>query len=800
MSPRLDPSPSQTARDRALTSGSQPLNATTGSPTSEQRPGGGQTGSEPAPRAVPLTPAQARIFAAQQRHPETTVFHLPFALRLRGKLHPGPLTRALTTLGQRHESLRTIFVAGDDGVTALVQPTFNLTIPLSPSELSGRTPGAAMPLLDYQLLEEMRRPFDLARGPLLRARLFNLEADYRVLVFTMHRLIGDEVSVGIIEQELARLFAGYVSGEPVELPPVPVQASDLAADLQRLIRSDEGARQGEYWTQQLAGMTPLTLAADRPRTARRTTHVDRAQRLVPSAIKDRLTRLAQAEAVSSETTLLAATAALLAGTTGNDDIAIATRVNGRSRPGTERTVGNLANTLVIRTNLDGDPIFRQVLRRVQQALDAAIQHQDLPFELVAATLQPEHPRDLADLCPVSVAWEAASAPLTSGAGDPADGTTRLERMPLAGDESLTELAITMAEQADGWLVTFVYATDLFGAERVAELLDRLTGLLEQVAHDPARRLSDLTADCTPPDLARDASDANPGPGSQSVVTVVPARSSLVPLYAGDEQRLPVYLCPGGLGNARMLAVYQSQFERIALDRPVYAFLAARNAATSDGHAWTEATAAAHVREVRLRQPAGPYLLLGSCLGGIQTMAMAQHMYETGFGLPHVVLLDSRHPELGHMRPEEVWRELTLPSSQRRSLQVGTPPARSLAAKTAHPPREQAADDADVLGQDRQTAAAGDSARGEGNYFEQLLYEPRYLRLKQYRPRPYPGLVTVLANQDWLARYPALGWAPPAVGRLHLHELPGDHQGFLEDNLDLIGDLLRPLLAEIERAG
>jgi hypothetical protein len=154
-----------------------------------------------------------------------------------------------------------------------------------------------------------------------------------------------------------------------------------------------------------------------------------------------------------------------------------------------------------------------------------------------------------------------------------------------------------------------------------------------------------------------------------------------------------------------------------------------------------------------------------------------------------------------MRPEEVWRELTLPSGQRRrSLQVGPPPALPLAAKTANPPLAPAADDADDQGQDRQTAAAGESAQGEGDYFEQLLYEPRYLRLKQYRPRPYPGPVTVLANQDWLARYPALGWAPPAVGRLHLHELPGDHQGFLEDNLDLIGDLLRPLLAEIERAG
>jgi hypothetical protein len=86
------------------------------------------------------------------------------------------------------------------------------------------------------------------------------------------------------------------------------------------------------------------------------------------------------------------------------------------------------------------------------------------------------------------------------------------------------------------------------------------------------------------------------------------------------------------------------------------------------------------------------------------------------------------------------------------------------------------------------------------FYKRVLYGARYLRLKQHRPRPYPGTVTVLANQDWLTRYPALGWAPPAVGELRLHELPGDHEGFLEDQLDLVGDLLRPLLDEIERAG
>ncbi|MGE6764048.1 non-ribosomal peptide synthase/polyketide synthase, partial [Corallococcus interemptor] len=421
---------------------------------------------------LPLSFAQQRLWFIDQLEPGTALYNVPIAVRLEGDLDVAVLEQALREVVHRHEALRTTFVAGNPEPEQ--RPSPDSVFSVAVEDLTSNTAA-----LQKRVEQEVLRPFELAHGPLLRARLLKLGAREHVLVVTMHHIVSDGWSLGVLIREVGALYAAFVQGQPSPLPELPVQYADYAAWQRGWLQGATLQREVDYWKQKLAGAPPvLELPTDRPRPAVRGNAGANHGFLWPQSLAQGLKSLAQREGASLYMVLLAGWQVLLSRYSGQQDISVGSPIAGRTRSEVEGLIGFFVNTLVLRTDLSGDPGFRGLLQQVRETVLEAQEHQEVPFEKLVEALQPERSRSHTPLFQMLLALQ--NVPV---------GEARLPGMTLkpvefAGGTSKFDLSVFFVETPQGLSGTLEYSTDLFEAATVRRMVEHLRVLLEGVLAKP----------------------------------------------------------------------------------------------------------------------------------------------------------------------------------------------------------------------------------------------------------------------------------------------------------------------------
>ncbi len=438
---------------------------------------------------LPLSPAQQRLWFLDQLSPGDPFYTIAAATRLSGRLDAAALAGAFNTILARHEALRTFFPSEDGPQGArpapAAVPALALELPLVDlSELPEREREARSEEL---IRAEAARPFDLARGPLIRAGLLRLAPQEHILAVTIHHIIADGWSTGILMRELGALYTAAVSGRPAPLAPLPIQYADYAHwQTQRLASGLEG--QLDYWRGRLAELPTLNLPTDRPRSAAQGITFRGASRhfALPPALAADLKVLSQREGVTLFMTLLAAFDLLLAGYSGQEDFAVGTPIAGRRRDELEGLIGFFNSMLVLRADLGGAPTFRELLARTRETALAAYANQDVPFERLVEEVQTRRDMSRTPLFQVMFALQNVPLPTLELPG--------LTLRPLDSHDQAAkfDLSLALKDLPEGITGVLRYSADLFDEASAARLLDRFTALLEAVAAaDPARPAADL---------------------------------------------------------------------------------------------------------------------------------------------------------------------------------------------------------------------------------------------------------------------------------------------------------------------
>ncbi|HEX3131701.1 MAG TPA: amino acid adenylation domain-containing protein, partial [Thermoanaerobaculia bacterium] len=433
---------------------------------------------------APASFGQERLWFLDQLDPGSPAYNMPGAVRLTGRLDVPALAASLDEIVRRHESLRTTFAAGSDGVMQEIAPALSMALPVI--DLRALPETLRMEETFRVAEERARRPFDLAHGPLLRAFLMRTADNDHVFGMTVHHIVSDGWSIGVLVTELAALYAAFSQGRPSLLPEPPVQYADFAL-WQRDWLSGE-VLEGElgWWKNQLAGAPGfLPLPADRPRPAIQRFH-GRSQRQVLSARREREVQvLSRREGGTPFMVLLAALDALLSRYTGQSDLTVGTPVAGREQPETEGLIGLFLNTLALRVDLSGNPSFRELLARVRETTLDSYTHHHLPFEKLVEELAPERDLSHAPLFQVLLVLQnAPSEPL------------ELPEVTLAPVEvdtatSKFDLVLNATETGEGLSLLWMYNSDLFDDSRIARLRGHFARLLETAVADPGRPISEL---------------------------------------------------------------------------------------------------------------------------------------------------------------------------------------------------------------------------------------------------------------------------------------------------------------------
>jgi amino acid adenylation domain-containing protein len=477
------------------------------------------------PRGGPLPPsfAQRRLWFIDRLEPGSTAYNVPLPLRLRGALDARALERAIAEVVRRHESLRTVFGEVDGEPVQTVRPA--VAPPLPVCDLSGLPEAAREAESARRVRDDARRPFDLRRGPLLRAGLLRLAADAHVLVLSMHHIVSDAWSTEVLFRELAALYPAYLAGEASPLAEPEVQYADYAAWQRSWLEGGALERQLAWWRERLAGAPAvLDVPTDRPRRALPGARAASVVRRLGRAASERLRAAAREEGATLHMALLAGLDVLLARWSGEEDVVVGTPTAGRTRREVEGMIGFFVNTLALRADVSGNPPFRELLGRVREGALGAYAHQDLPFERLVEALGLERSLSNSPLFQVVFSLE-------DGAGAcPSLGGVRAEPFPAGADGVKTDLDVVASERKGGLALTLTYREELWDASTVERVADAYAAILEAAAADPGRRILDLPL-ATEAERSRVLREWSAGPAA-------PGGGTLHGLFAAQAARTP----------------------------------------------------------------------------------------------------------------------------------------------------------------------------------------------------------------------------------------------------------------------
>ncbi len=433
---------------------------------------------------VPLSFAQQRLWFLDQLEPESAFYNLPEVFRLSGNLDERILESSLLEVIQRHESLRTTFQITNDQPIQVIQGDLPLGATgrvLERSDLSNlpihEREGAALRIAR----REAEKPFNLSGGPLFRAHLIKLGTEDHLVVIIMHHIIGDNWSSNILIQEVAILYDAFSNGRPSPLPALSIQYPDYAAWQRSWLQGEVLQSQVDYWKRQLSGLPPLLeLPTDRPRPPVQTFVGDFRTLTLPEILSQKIRNLSQAENATLFMTLLAAFDVLLFRYTGQEDISIGSPVANRSRAELESLIGFFVNTLVFRSNLAGQPGFRDLLRRTREMSIQAYTNQDIPFEMVVDKLQPERNLSHSPLFQVMFALQSSARTAVTL---PSSGV-RLAPVESHSGTSKFDLTLFMLDDGKNISGALEFNTDLFNSDTIERMLAHFEILLNSLIEHP----------------------------------------------------------------------------------------------------------------------------------------------------------------------------------------------------------------------------------------------------------------------------------------------------------------------------
>jgi amino acid adenylation domain-containing protein/non-ribosomal peptide synthase protein (TIGR01720 family) len=431
-----------------------------------------------------LSFAQARLWFLEQLEPGSSAYNIPAAVRLTGSLDVAVLEQSLNEIVGRHEVLRTTFGMVSGEPRQVIAPVLALT--LRWVDLRDLPEAQQKIQVERLATEEAQQPFDLAKGPLLRATLLQLGEAEHVLLLTMHHIVSDGWSMGVLIRELAALYEAFSTGKPSPLPELPIQYADFAHWQRQWLQGEVLAAQLSYWQQQLTGAPALLeLPTDRPRPGVQTFRGATQFLALPEPLSQKLKTLSQRSGVTLFMTLLAAFQTLLYRYTGQEDICIGSPIANRNRSETEELIGFFVNTLVLRTDMSENPSFQELLARVREVTLGAYAHQDLPFEQLVEALQPERNLSHQPLFQVMFALQNAPMPALELP------SLTLSSLEIESGTAKFDLTLSMEDTEQGLVGSLEYNTDLFDAASISRMLGHFQTLLEGIVDNPDLHLSDL---------------------------------------------------------------------------------------------------------------------------------------------------------------------------------------------------------------------------------------------------------------------------------------------------------------------
>ncbi|MEO8673045.1 MAG: amino acid adenylation domain-containing protein, partial [Tahibacter sp.] len=428
--------------------------------------------------ALPLSFAQQRVWFLEQLEGPSSTYNIPISIDLRGKLDIDALHRALQHIVDRHETLRTTFHEQDGRPTQRVRPNWVLDlnrIEIAPTELTARVVADAL------------APFDLGKPGLIRAQLLQLGNEHHVLLLTMHHIVSDGWSLGILVDELSEGYRAHHLGIAPQFAELSIQYADFAVWQRRCLQGEALTREVDYWKTKLSGLPALLpLPTDRPRPAVQSYRgtVETAQ--IPAALLARLQTLSRENGATLYMTVLAAFNVLLARYSGTRDIAVGSSIANRPRPELEKIIGFFVNTLILRTQVDESLTFSELLRRVRDEVLDAYAHQDVPFEQLVEALQPV--RSLSHSPWFQVMLVLQNTPMNELQLPDLALTVRDPHIAVAK----YDISLYLSESRDGLRADLEYNIDLFDATTIQRLLRHYCNLLTAIVDHGGRPLSELT--------------------------------------------------------------------------------------------------------------------------------------------------------------------------------------------------------------------------------------------------------------------------------------------------------------------
>ncbi|MEG4011367.1 MULTISPECIES: non-ribosomal peptide synthetase [unclassified Microcoleus] len=433
---------------------------------------------------LPLSFAQQRLWFLDQLQPGNPAYNIPAAVRLKGALNVAVLEQTFQEIIKRHEALRTTFKSVEGRPAQVIISSFNFTLPIvNLRELSqAEREAEAMRLA----AEEARQPFDLTKWPLLRVTLLHLDETEYLLLVTVHHIIADGWSMGVLVREVAALYEAFCSGKPSPLPELSVQYADYAVWQINWLQGEVLEAKLADWKQQLGQiLPPLQLPAKQPRSAVSSDRAEIQEFQLDWQVSQALNALSRQQNVTLFMTLLAALQTLLYRYTNQEDIVVGTDLANRTQVETEALIGFFVNILVLRTDMRGNPTFRQLLDRVREVTLKAYTHQDLPFDKLVEELRPDRTLSQTPLFQVLFVMQNAPMPNLEMAG--------LTLMPVAIDSGTAkfDLALFVSETETGIVGSWKYNSDLFDRETIAQMSNRFETLLSSIVAQPDSRLNTL---------------------------------------------------------------------------------------------------------------------------------------------------------------------------------------------------------------------------------------------------------------------------------------------------------------------
>ena len=647
-----------------------------------------------------LSPAwfsQQHSWVTEQSKSDSAIYNYPVPLRIVGPLNEDALQRTVREILQRHDVLRSVFRIIDGELVQIVTEPGMLTIPLV--NLSSLDQATAESKARRLALEDALRPFDLIRGPLLRASLVRLATDDHVLLVNTHHIVWDHWSTGIFLREFSLLYEAFTREQSSPLPTLSFQYADFVRWQEKQLEGVELSKRLSFWKETLRGGTDFHhLDTDHPRPARRSYRGACEAMTLGEELMSSLTSLSRRERVSLFMTLLAAFQCLLYRYSGDTDIAVGSCAANRPLVEVEGLIGRFGNDLIVRSDLSGNPSFRELLGRVRNTALTAYSYQDLPFGRLVTELQPLPDPNRNPLFQVMFILEDAPKQQMHVSG--------LTLSPFTLDLGTAKYDLNVWLRAHSGLdVVLEYNTDLFEAATMRQILSDYKMILEKMMRDPEGRISDaqlpkkqvlstiqpcceIQQDC---DTQKDAIQSRlvemweavlgkrpisvsddffesggdslraarlfalikksfgptiplsvlfRAPTIATLAEVISEQgrttSRLVEINRGD-RRPPLFCAHGQSGN---LIMYRSLAQHLGADQPVYGLQPQGLDGKTTPITRIEDMAANYVSDIQLVQPQGPYFLAGYCMGGTIALEMAQQLHRAGQTMGLLVLLDT----------------------------------------------------------------------------------------------------------------------------------------------------------------